>query len=215
MHPIQEQLIKLSADRDVASMKLAEIARIIGVKHLQQVKHHRDQLIKKGLLAAPQTARAPRIMKDELGQGSDLLSIPVLGAANAGPATIYADSKVQGYLLVSSKLLPKISVSKLFALKVVGRSMNRASVGEDRRTIDNDDYVIVDGTTPYQPVTGHYVVSNINGVANIKKFVKDDINKQIVLMSESTDDYPPIVIHEDDVLAQSKIVYVVKQPKLS
>src|SRR5665213_3915679 len=79
MHPIQEQLIKLSADRDVASMKLVDLAQILGVKHLEQIKHHRGQLIKKGLIAAPQTARTPRIIKDQLGDGSDLLAIPVLG----------------------------------------------------------------------------------------------------------------------------------------
>lgn len=211
MHPIQEQLIKLSADRDVASMRLVEIAQAIGVKHLQQVKHHRDQLIKKGLLAAPQTARAPRISKNQLG-GSDLLAIPILGSANAGPATIYADSIVQGYLRVSSKLLPNIPVNKLFALKVVGRSMNQASL--NGKTIDNGDYVVADGRDPYQPSTGDYVVSNIDGMANIKRFVRDDVNKQIVLMSESSDDYPPIVIHPDDYLVKYKIIHVVKKPKL-
>lgn len=211
MHPIQEQLVKLSADRDVASMKLVEIAQILGVKHLGQVKHHRDQLIKKGLLAVAETARAPRVLKDELGGGSDLLAIPVLGAANAGPATIYADSKVQGYLHVSSKLLPNIPVSKLFALKVVGRSMNRANL--NGKTIENGDYVVVDAREPYLPTTGDYVVSNIDGMANIKKFVSDDLNQQIVLMSESTDEYPPIVIHPDDYLVKSKIIHVVKQPK--
>jgi hypothetical protein len=79
MHHIQEQLIKLSADQDVASMKLVEIAQIIGVPHLQQVKHHRGQLIKKGLLSAPKTAQAPKVMKRYLGI-SDLIAIPVLGS---------------------------------------------------------------------------------------------------------------------------------------
>jgi len=211
MHPIQEQLIKLSVDRDVANMKLVELAQILGVKHLEQIRHHRGQLIKKGLLVAPQTARTPRILKDQLG-GSDLLAIPVLGSANAGPATIYADSAVKGYLHMSSKLLPKIPVSKLFALKVIGRSMNRANM--NGKTIENDDYVVVDGREPYQPVTGDYVVSNIDGMANIKKFVADKVNQQIVLMSESTEEYPPIVIHPDDYLVKSKIIHVVKQPKL-
>ena len=212
MHIIQEQLIKLSADRDVASMKLAELAQILGVKHLEQVKHHRGQLIKKGLLVASQTAKAPRILKDQLG-GSDLLAIPVLGSANAGPATIYAHSTVQGYLHVSSKLLPSIPLSKLFALKVVGRSMNRANM--NGKSIDNGDYVVVDAREPYQPTTGDYVVSNIGGMANIKKFVADTDNQQIVLMSESTEEYPPIVIHPDDYLVKSKIIHVVKQPRFA
>src|SRR3989344_3665320 len=123
MHHIQEQLIKLSVDQDVASMKLVEITQIINVPHLQQVTHHRDQLIKKGLLSAPQTAQAPKVI-GQMG-ASNLIAIPVLGSANAGPATIYSDSRVEGYLRVSSALLPNIPISKLFALRVVGRSMNR------------------------------------------------------------------------------------------
>lgn len=211
MHHIQEQLIKLSADRDITSMKLVDIANMIGVSHLQQVKHHRDQLIKNGLLESTINAKKPKIMKRYLGN-SDLVAIPVLGAASAGPASIYADATVSGYLHLSSALLPKnVPVSKLFALKVVGRSMNRAKL--DGQSIENGDYVIVDGREPYEPQTGDYVVSSIEGMANIKKFVRDDLNQQIVLMSESTDDYPPIVIGQDDYLQQSKIVRVVKSPK--
>lgn len=211
MHHIQEKLIKLSGDRDITSMKLVEIANTIGVPHLQQVKHHRDQLIKKGLLKATTTAKKPKVMKNYLGK-SDLIAIPVLGAANAGPASIYADSAVEGYLHLSSAILPRsIPTSKLFALKVSGRSMNRAKLNGS--SIENGDYVIVDGREPYAPQTGDYVVSSIEGVANIKKFVRDDLNQQIVLMSESTDEYPPIVISPDDYLAQSKIIHVVKQPK--
>ena len=210
MHHIQEQLIKLSVDQDLASMKLVEIAQIINVPHLQQVKHHRDQLIKKGLLSAPQTAQAPKVI-GQMG-ASNLIAIPVLGSANAGPATIYSDSRVEGYLRVSSALLPNIPISKLFALRVVGRSMNRAKM--NGQAIDNGDYVIVDAREPYVPQTGDYVVSSIEGMANIKKFVRDDANQQIVLMSESTDEYPPVVIHRDDSLAQSKIVHVVKSPRV-
>ena len=192
-------------------MKLVDIANMIGVSHLQQVKHHRDQLIKNGLLESTINAKKPKIMKRYLGN-SDLVAIPVLGAASAGPASIYADATVSGYLHLSSALLPKnVPVSKLFALKVVGRSMNRAKL--DGQSIENGDYVIVDGREPYEPQTGDYVVSSIEGMANIKKFVRDDLNQQIVLMSESTDDYPPIVIGQDDYLQQSKIVRVVKSPK--
>lgn len=217
MHHIQEQLLKLSADRDVAGMKLVELAQIVGEPHLQKIKHHREQLIKKGLLTASEQAKQPKIMRNYLGT-SDLLAIPVLGSANAGPATIYADAKVQGYLHVSSSLLPKgTRTSNLFALKVVGHSMNRAKLNK-KQAIENGDYVIADGTQPYVPETGDYVVSLIEGMANIKKFVLDGANRQIVLMSESTGDYPPIVIHEDDpvdYLASAKILHVVKSPKLA
>jgi SOS-response transcriptional repressor LexA len=147
---------------------------------------------------------------------SGLLRIPVLGAANAGPASIYAEGTVTGYLRLSDALLPKsIARSTLYALRVVGRSMNLAKIGAGKLPAEDGDYIIADGST-YEPKSNDYVVSLIDGKANIKKLILDVRNEQIALVSESTDDFPPIIIsHDDNVeyLAQSKIVHVVKPPK--
>lgn len=212
MHEIQEKLLQLSADNDIPSMRLADLARLTGVSSLQRVKHHREQLIKKGLLSEPEQSKQIHVLERYLG-GSDLISIPVLGSANAGPASIYADGQVRGYLKISSKLLPHISKSaKLFALKVVGDSMNQASISG--QSAESNDYVVADAQT-FSPKTGDYIVSLIDGKANIKKFVDDKANRQIALISESTNDYPPIIISEDDgtdYLAQAKLLCVVKSP---
>ena len=92
--------------------------------------------------------------------------------------------------------------------------MNRAKIGPNKLAAEDDDYIIADGVT-YQPRSGDYVVSLIGGNANLKRLVIG--NDQIALLSESTDDFPPIVISgedEVDYLAQSKIVQVVKTPRL-
>ena len=212
MHELQDKLLRLSTDHDVSSMKLADLARLVGVSSLERVKHHRTQLIKKNLLSAPENSKSTRILKDYLGS-ADLVSIPVLGAANAGPASIYADGRVTGYLQVSSSLLPSnYKSSKLFAVKVSGDSMNAAKIGG--QSANSGDYVVADART-FTPKTGDYIISLIDGMANIKKFVGDKNNGQIALVSESTVDYPPIVVSEDDnteYLAQAKAVCVVKSP---
>lgn len=215
MHVIQEGLLRIAAENDITSMKLADLARLLNVTHLQQIKHHREQLVKKGLVRPVEN---PKEVKSESLGASMLLRIPVLGSANAGPASIYADGTVTGYLHVSDALLPKAVARKtLYALKVVGRSMNLAKIGQEKLSAEDGDYIIADGST-YEPRSNDYVVSLIGGKANIKKLIIDRANQRIALMSESTDDFPPIVISQNDTadyLAQSKIVHVIKPPRSS
>jgi len=214
MHIIQEGLLGLSKENDVLAMKLSDLARLLKVEHLQQIKYHRQQLVDKGLL---KPAHASKEVIEEAHPNSDtrLFRIPVLGSANAGPATIYADGKVTGYLRLSERMLPKgVARESLYALKVVGRSMNLAKIGPDKLSAEDGDYILADGST-YEPNSGDYVVSLIGSNANLKRLAIG--NGQIALLSESTDEFPPIIISgEDDVdyLAQSKIVQVIKTPKV-
>ncbi len=214
MHIIQEGLMGLSKENDVLAMKLSDLARLLNVEHLQQIKYHRQQLVDRGLLK-PAHASKEVIEEAHANSNTRLFRIPVLGSANAGPATIYADGKVTGYLRLSEALLPKgVARNTLYALKVVGRSMNRAKIGPNKLPAEDGDYILADGSS-YQPNSGDYVVSLIGGNANLKRLAIGD--GQIALLSESTDDFPPIVISgEDDVdyLAQSKIVQVVKTPRI-
>ena len=88
--------------------------------------------------------------------------------------------------------------------------MNKASV--DGKTIDDGDYVLVD-TEDKNAKSGDYVLSIINGMANIKKYAEDTQNRQIILSSESKNYFPPIYIHEDDdYLINGKVVDVLKKP---
>ena len=54
----------------------------------------------------------------------------------------------------------------------------------------------------------NYVVSIINGTANIKKVRRSEEQYRIELISESTEAYPPILLHDTD---QYLIVGEVKQ----
>ena len=60
------------------------------------------------------------------------------------------------------------------------------------------------------------MLSVISGLANIKRFSEDKIHRQVVLQSESSQFFPPIHIHEDDLdeyLVNGKVIEVIKQSK--
>jgi len=124
-----------------------------------------------------------------------------------------AEARIDGMLPVSSKLIPSKHPDNLFAVKAIGLSMNRANV--NGRTIGDGDYVIVDGEDK-NVKSGDYVLSVIGGMANIKRFIKDKENNQIVLQSESNKFFPPIHIHEDELdeyLVNGKVIEVIKRPQ--
>jgi len=143
-------------------------------------------------------------------KGARLLAIPILGSANAGPANRLAEAHIEGYLRISSTFIGSAAKHQLFALKVDGPSMNRAKV--DGKRIENGDYVIIDSEAR-SPRDGDIVLSIIDGMANIKRYHRDELNKQIALVSDSTDRFPPIYIHQDDdFMINGKVVQVIKKP---
>ncbi len=210
MHSTQQQLLSLSQRYDLRKMGLRQIGRLIGVDHPQKVKFHMNKL---GLLDEGKKPLARRIKSPLAGSIKGLLSIPILGLANCGDATMVAEARIEGTLPISKRLLPTSHTEGLYAVKAIGVSMNQASV--NGKSIEDGDYVIVDGEDK-NVKTGDYVLSIIGGLANIKRFTEDKTNKQIVLQSESTQYFPPIHIHEDDLddyLVNGKVVEVIKQPK--
>ena len=212
MHSTQELLLQINSERDVSSMKLSELRELTGVKHLQQIKHHRNMLMAKGLLLPPGVDGKTSSRTNILGKKSALINIPILGAVNAGVASIYAEGRVEDYLRISIQKLPIPHKKTLYALRAVGDSMNEARIGPNKLSVENGDYVIADGDH-YTPEAGDYVVSLINGMANIKRIQIDKEQRQIVLLSESSKEHPPIILDiEDqiDYLAQSKVLHVIK-----
>lgn len=203
MHVTQKKILQLSKQVDLEQLTLRRIGELIGESHPQSVKYHLDQLEKKGLI---------RAKNDET-----LLSIPVMGNANAGPATFLAEDNIERVLRVSRRLCPtqiekKVQTGDVFALEAVGDSMNRAA-GIPGGTVDEGDYVLVDRSTR-SPRSGNYIVSIIDGAANIKRFVHG--GDKVLLLSESSAKYPPIIIHpDDDYYVAGKIVQVLKMPRFS
>lgn len=205
MHKIQEKLLNIIERKNLAGMTLREIGNLIEEKSAQKIKHHLTQLSNKGFIIYNPTKREVRKAREISKEG--FVSLPIVGAANCGPATIFADENITGYLKVSKKLAPR--GGKLFVLRAEGDSMNQANI--NGKNIEDGDFVIVDSQQK-SPETGYYIVSIIDEVANIKKFVHDRKNKRIILQSESTKEYLPIFIHEDDRYEVSgKVVGVIRK----
>lgn len=212
MHAIQEKLLKLSEKNDLAQMSLREIGKLVGIEAPQIIKHHLLQLEKNGLI---QMDRLTKVMvKTRPGLSSSkstLFAVPILGTANCGPATAYAEQEAEGYLRVSGKLLTK--KKGIFAIKASGYSMNKANINGE--SIEDGDYVLVDPTFTAVK-NGDYVLSIIDGMANIKRYFKDTTNNRIILLSESSASFSPIFIHREDIdnyLVNGKVIQVIKKPK--
>lgn len=220
MHPIQQKLLELARTTNLAQITLRDMAARIGVPRTspQSVKHHLLQLQKKGLLTIDRAARTmsrtgskPTIAKGLVKASTQLFSIPIVGTANCGPATFFAEQNVEGILRVSSKLVGRSRPAGLYAVRADGASMNRAQIGG--RTIEDGDYAIVDSRDT-SVRTNDVVVAIIDSRATIKRLIDDRANSQIVLRADSSLDYEPIHLHPDDDFSISgKVVAVVKKAK--
>lgn len=208
MHKIQEKILNLAKQRDIEQMSLSEVASAVGANSAQLVKYHLDKLKRSGH-RFDQTGLSIVQLPD-----FELISIPIVGSANCGPADIFADERVQGHLKTSSRLLETRRREGLYALRAQGMSMNRARIhGEP---INDGDYVIVDSQS-VQPAHGDYVVAVVDGLANIKRYYFDPANSRVVFISESTEDYAPIFLHESDqynAVIAGKVVQVMSRPTI-
>ena len=219
MHLIQEKLLKLSKKENLARLSLREMAQGIGMpkESPQKIKHHLLQLQKKGFLSIDRgkgmmsrASTEPDWAKGLLHKASRLFSIPIIGTANCGPATIFAEQNFEGFLRASSKLVGRAKPAGLYAVKADGTSMNRAEIKGKR--IEDGDYVIVDSEDKSVD-TGDVVLAIIDSKATVKRFIDDRANGQIVLMADSSYDYAPIYLHpSDDFSISGKVVGIIKKP---
>lgn len=207
MHKTQEKLLQLVKTKNLSGMTLREIGALVGEeKYPQKVKHHLIQLEKKGFIRMDKQSGTIEPASSGQIKSTSIMSVPILGTANCGPATFYTENNYQGYLKISNKLLPK--KNNIYALMADGPSMNRADIKGE--SIEDGDYLIIDGDAQ-TPEDGDIVVSVFDDVANIKKFKFDTKNNRVVLMSESSQNFPPIFIHEDDDYhVMGKVIQVVK-----
>jgi len=140
--------------------------------------------------------------------GLDSIKIPVVGSANCGPATILANENIEGYLKVSRDQLR--NKDGVFALRASGNSLNKANIHGE--SIEDGDFVLIDSQSR-TPHNGEYVLSIIDGAANLKKYVENTKDRQIKLISESSEDFKPIFIQAgDDFAINGKILKVIKNP---
>lgn len=193
MHPVQEKLLKIIDEKNIGHLTLRDIGALIGEKLPQKVKHHLSALERKGFISIDKKAGTIRRINDTAKASGMFVSIPILGSANCGPATIFADENIEGYLKISRRLAPRFK--SMFAIKADGNSLNKASIAGKK--VETGDFVLIDSSRG-DPRDGDYVLSIIDGLATIKKYREDRKNNRIALLSESSQDYAPIFIHEDD-----------------
>lgn len=220
MHEIQEKILALSKGENLAALSLRQIAAKIGHAEVspQKIKHHLLQLQKRGFLTIDRYRRRmsvatlrPSVAHGLVSKKTVIFSIPIIGSANCGPATLFAEENFQGFLRISKRLIGRSRPDGLYAIKADGSSMNRAEI--NGKKIEDGDLAIVDSKA-VNPRTGDIVLAIVDNKATVKKYIDDRGNGQIVLAAESSFDYEPIYLHEDDDFQISgKIVDVIKRPK--
>jgi len=138
------------------------------------------------------------------------LSIPILGTANAGSPTFFAEQNVEGYLKISRRLIAKKITEFIFAIEVFGDSMDLAEV--HNKKIDNGDYVLIDSQCKDYK-NGDKVLATVDGLATIKNFFKVD-RGTIGLFPQSSNKYhkPIYLTQEDNFVINGKIIEVLKIP---
>lgn len=140
--------------------------------------------------------------------GLDAIRIPVVGSANCGPAGLIADENIEGYVKISKKVISR--KAGIFALRAEGDSMNKANI--NGKNIEEGDFVLIDSENKTAR-SGDYVLSIIEGCANLKKFDVDKQTGGIQLISESDNKtYKPIFIsRDDDFMINGIIIEVIKR----
>ena len=206
-------LNKFSKDKGYAP-SLDEIRTYFKLASVSTAHYYVDKLGKEGYLN--KTSNKPRsidirsneMIKNMIHKEVMFFSIPILGSASAGIAAMFAEANISGYLRV-----PQAEVRRkegVFALRVRGDSMNRAKIGG--KNLEEGDFVLVD--SEYRtPKNGDYVLSVIDGFANLKRFERDAKGGEVRLMSESKNPkHKPIHISsQDDFMINGRIIKVIKK----
>lgn len=210
MHIIQQEILSLSTKQDLSKLTLKEVAIAIdrpGLS-LSLLQYHFDKLELQGLLYIDKKKQSQKRATDYL-DGFQAVSIPIVGSANCGPASILAVESPEGYLKISRKIIKKSD--GLIAVRASGNSMNNARINTPlnsvKAPINDGDLVIVD--TNIKPTSNDYVLSIIDDMANIKKIMKRDYDIALISESKEKDIYPPIIITpEDSYMVNGRVIMV-------
>ena len=206
--------IKSFKDKEGYAPSLREIQKHLNIDSVSTAHYHISNLEKAGYLEKGEhQARSIdvhdyKIANTPKNKVETFSSVPLYGMANAGPATIFAEENLLGYVKIPNSL--HIKKDNLFAVQVQGDSMNQANISG--KSLDDGDFALIN--PEYQnPQDGDYVLSIIDDCANLKKFERDSKSGVIRLISESTNKtYKPIYISsEDNYMVNGKIVVVLKK----
>ena len=206
--------IKIYSDKHEYAPSLEEIRTYFKFASVSTAHYHINKLQQEGYLRKDSNQpRGIAVQSDELRKAVipkhiKSFSVPVLGAANAGPATLFAEENITGYLKISRNIFNR--KDGVFALRVEGNSMNRAKI--NGKNLEEGDFALIDPEYK-SPQNGDYVLSIIDNCANLKKFEKDEKTGAIKLISESTNKIhkPIFVSSKDDFMINGKIINVIKR----
>lgn len=213
MHPIQQKILNLAKRMDISHLSFRKLGKLIEESHPQKIKHHLDQLVKKGFISKDQKLGIKILDKEQ--RKKDFFSLPILGVATCGPTSFIAQEEIEGYLQISDAMLSRKNSQNLFVIKASGDSLNRAK-GTEGGTIEDGDFVVIDGGNR-SPKNGDYILSIIDDMANLKRFYQNKKTGEISLVSESTLNIAPIYIHPSDFsnyMVNGVVVRVIKKPKI-
>ncbi len=203
MNVIQQKLLDLARVYDLRSMKRVDLLQMVEGEYPSQITHHMNQLIKRGDLVLSGNKLIPSI---RLAAG--FFTVPVMGEADCGEATKFANGNIIDNIVISPSLVKSKYPERLYSLIARGDSMNKAKVNGEN--IEDGDFVLVEKIDGYMPKQNDIVVSNIGGLANIKKFHRET-NRIVLLPDSYRGDYYPIFIDSNDEFSvEGKVVGVVK-----
>lgn len=218
LSPKQKQIhefVKTYGEKHGYSPSLEEIRKHFRLASVSTAHHHIKRLEEGGYLEKESNrARGITVKAINFGvlhsslRGMYSISVPIVGSASCGPAELLAEENVAGYLKISDRVLSKRD--GVFALRAEGDSMNRARIGG--KSIEEGDFVLIDSEYK-NPIHGDYVLSVIDGYANLKKFERVPKTGDVRLVSESKNPkHKPIYISsEDDFMINGKIIAVIKK----
>ncbi len=132
------------------------------------------------------------------------VNLPILGTANAGDPTFFAEENIQGLLKVSNRL----AKNDYFVIENEGDSMNLTKI--KGKSIESGDYIVVNPNDKNFK-NGNRLLVTIDGLATVKRFRKFP-DKTIGLFPESTNKtHKPIYLTvEDDFIINGKVVDILK-----
>ena len=193
--PTQANILRLAQTQNLASMTYRHIGTQIGGEHPYSVQLAIKSLIARGLLVENRRNKVISV-PEKTFTGGDLINIPIMGKVSCGIATEIADHEPRGFITVSPSLIDMRHTRSMFALVACGNSMDMANI--NGHTVEEGDYVIVKKEGSETPRDGQYVISRYSDANNLKRLKIDRQHRRIILLSESTDPRPPIVIAEEE-----------------
>ncbi len=206
-----DKLQALATTTRLNMLSYGEIAEKIGVKHRSQAQYYIKKLVEDGVLIRKSTGDIVIAPSEDR---PSLITLPVYGAANCGPATLYAEGEITEVIHVSPSILKRKPKRSAFAVRAEGDSMNAANIAG--KTLEDGDYAIVEPVTWQNTLDGDYVLSVLDGLGNIKRVKIDTTERRIVLRSESEAFQEDIIIDAYDLELYSiagRVIDVVKRAR--